>query len=80
MGIEAIRFRTGQTEGIVILQVLDRKDGYGGYRDQVADWRDAQVTDLLDVARFTRDYSSVEREVSDIRDSIANLHAEIQGR
>jgi hypothetical protein len=61
MSIEAIRFRM---EGaLCVLQVQERTGGdiysYGGGLGSSrvsVEWRDANATDLLDVARFTRDY------------------------
>jgi hypothetical protein len=55
MTVTAIRFRN---EGdFVVLQVLGPKPDHGNryIGDQQDEWRDAQVTDLLEVARFTRD-------------------------
>lgn len=55
MTVSAIRFRN---EGeFVVLQVLGSKPGQANrfLDDSREEWRDAQVTDLLEVARFTRD-------------------------
>ena len=50
MSIESIRFRT---EGnLVVLQVLDLGKR-SLYDIEKAEWRDAKVEDLLDVANFT---------------------------
>lgn len=54
MTVSAIRFRH---EGeFVILQVLGPKPDQANrfIDDSREEWRDAQVTDLLEVARFTR--------------------------
>lgn len=55
MTVSAIRFRN---EGeFVVLQVLGPKPGQANRftDDSREEWRDAQVTDLLEVARFTRE-------------------------
>ncbi len=58
MSITAIRFRV--QDALVVLQVQARKTerySYGG--EDMFEWRDAQPTDLLEVARFTSDWNEL---------------------
>jgi hypothetical protein len=69
MSISAIRFRA---EGeLLVLQVCEhtRGDNYYGTREK-AEWRDAKVTDLLNVAPFTSDWRALADRVSEISQQV----------
>jgi hypothetical protein len=75
MSITAIRFRAA--EAGVILQVLETKErGLYESRDS-AEWRDAKVEDLLEVARYTRAYDALDGLISGLQNSVSSMQDQV---
>lgn len=78
MSLTAIRFRV--QDGMCVLQVLETlqadSDYYGGGRSRSsASWRDASPEDLLEVAKFTSDWSGIEARMGRLESDISTLRA-----
>jgi hypothetical protein len=76
MTIQSIRFRVEGEQ--VVLQVLENARHYDSFAyNERGEWRDAKVTDLLEVARYTRAYDALDSTLSNLNVEVSGLHRQV---
>lgn len=75
MRIDKIRFRVnGEAVVLQVLEVSPR--GIYECADK-AEWRDAKVEDLLEVARYTRAYDALDKNIDSLTNTVSHLQENV---